>query len=295
MVSRVLRRRVAGILAACPFEEAGRAGAGTGVRRSSGGKVLDLVAAGRPVIDVARDLGISTQSIYSWRRQDRIDKGLEPGLSSAEKAELWHRLSVYSDRVGPARSNPPCSTMACAPWLSPGAVSSLRHPSAAEDGAAEHGVCARADRRRRRDPAPAGDTGPPGSPKLRRRLSRTGCSGSSPSTRTAAGSDPAHGRILGRGIRGDPLYAAALPLDPASCWRRREGRRPGARGQRASAGTSSPVAGVRRPPPGLQDRRGGAAEELSSDERASVTPSVNGRSRWPGSSAPRRSPRSRQP
>jgi transposase-like protein len=38
-----------------------------------------LVAAGRPVIDVARDLGISAESIYTWRRQDRIDKGLQPG------------------------------------------------------------------------------------------------------------------------------------------------------------------------------------------------------------------------
>lgn len=51
-------------------------------------KVLDLVEAGRPVADVARDLGISAESIYSWRRQDRIDKGLVPGLTSAEKAEL---------------------------------------------------------------------------------------------------------------------------------------------------------------------------------------------------------------
>ena len=51
-------------------------------------KVLDLVEAGRPVADVARDLGISAESIYTWRRQDRIDKGLQPGLSSAEKAEL---------------------------------------------------------------------------------------------------------------------------------------------------------------------------------------------------------------
>ena len=51
-------------------------------------KVLDLVAAGRPVVDVARDLGISAQSIYTWRRQDRIDQGLEPGLTSAEKSEL---------------------------------------------------------------------------------------------------------------------------------------------------------------------------------------------------------------
>ncbi len=51
-------------------------------------KVLDLVEAGRPVVDVARDLGISPESIYTWRRQDRIDKGLQPGLTSAEKAEL---------------------------------------------------------------------------------------------------------------------------------------------------------------------------------------------------------------
>lgn len=52
------------------------------------GKVLDLVGAGRPVADVARDLEISPNSVYAWRRQDRIDKGLEPGVNSAEKAEL---------------------------------------------------------------------------------------------------------------------------------------------------------------------------------------------------------------
>ena len=51
-------------------------------------KVLDLVEPGRPVVDVARDLGISAQSIYVWRRQDRIDKGLEQGLSTEEKSEL---------------------------------------------------------------------------------------------------------------------------------------------------------------------------------------------------------------
>jgi putative transposase len=51
-------------------------------------KVLDLIEAGRKVADVARDLGISDQTIYSWRRQERIDRGLEPGLSSPERAEL---------------------------------------------------------------------------------------------------------------------------------------------------------------------------------------------------------------
>jgi transposase-like protein len=51
-------------------------------------KVLDLVEAGRSVADVARDLEISDQSIYTWRRQDRIDRGLQPGLTSVEQAEL---------------------------------------------------------------------------------------------------------------------------------------------------------------------------------------------------------------
>ena len=51
-------------------------------------KVLDLVEAGRPVAEVAHDLGVSDQSIYTWRRQDRIDRGIEPGLTSSEKVEL---------------------------------------------------------------------------------------------------------------------------------------------------------------------------------------------------------------
>lgn len=51
-------------------------------------KVLDLVEAGRPVAEIAHDLGVSDQSIYTWRRQDRIDRGLEPGLTSGEKTEL---------------------------------------------------------------------------------------------------------------------------------------------------------------------------------------------------------------
>ena len=51
-------------------------------------KVLDLVESGRPVADVAKALGISDQTIYTWRRQDRIDKGVESGLTSGEKSEL---------------------------------------------------------------------------------------------------------------------------------------------------------------------------------------------------------------
>ena len=38
--------------------------------------------------EVAQVFGISDQSIYTWRRQDRIDRGLEAGLTSGEQAEL---------------------------------------------------------------------------------------------------------------------------------------------------------------------------------------------------------------
>ncbi len=51
-------------------------------------KVLDLVASGRKVSEVAFDLEINDQTIYSWLRQDRIGRGLEPGLTTPERAEL---------------------------------------------------------------------------------------------------------------------------------------------------------------------------------------------------------------
>lgn len=51
-------------------------------------RVIDLVEAGRPVAAVAAELGISNQSIYTWRRQARIDAGVEPGMTTAERAEL---------------------------------------------------------------------------------------------------------------------------------------------------------------------------------------------------------------
>ncbi|MGC1270641.1 MAG: IS3 family transposase, partial [Croceibacterium sp.] len=33
-------------------------------------------------------LDLSDQTIYNWRRQDRIDRGLQSGLSTAENAEI---------------------------------------------------------------------------------------------------------------------------------------------------------------------------------------------------------------
>src|SRR5688572_17715641 len=51
-------------------------------------RVLDLIASGRKVADVARDLGVSGQTVYNWRKQDLIDRGERPGLRTEELAEL---------------------------------------------------------------------------------------------------------------------------------------------------------------------------------------------------------------
>jgi putative transposase len=84
-------------------------------------KVLDLVEAGRPIAEVAKALGISAQSSSTWRRQDRIDKGLLPGLNSHEHDELvaarrrmlslrpsWRSLAAPSSC---SRSKRPLSTV----------------------------------------------------------------------------------------------------------------------------------------------------------------------------------------
>ena len=51
-------------------------------------RVLDLVAAGRSVASIAADLGVSDQTIYTWRKQELIDTGVEAGLTTVEAAEL---------------------------------------------------------------------------------------------------------------------------------------------------------------------------------------------------------------
>ena len=59
--------------------------------RVSGGVPPATARSGRSggnVAEVARLLEVSDQSIYSWRRQELIDRGELPGLSSAEREEL---------------------------------------------------------------------------------------------------------------------------------------------------------------------------------------------------------------
>ena len=43
---------------------------------------------GRPVIQVARELGIAESGLRRWLKQDDVDAGRRDGLSSDERAEL---------------------------------------------------------------------------------------------------------------------------------------------------------------------------------------------------------------
>ena len=46
------------------------------------------MSSARRLAEVAAELGISEQTIYAWRRQARIDAGIEAGLTTSEKADL---------------------------------------------------------------------------------------------------------------------------------------------------------------------------------------------------------------
>ena len=72
-------------------------------------KVLDLIAAGRTVAAISADLGVSGQTIYNWRRQDQVDRGQRPGVTSSEQAELAKARSriaeLETELAAPKRAN----------------------------------------------------------------------------------------------------------------------------------------------------------------------------------------------
>ena len=51
-------------------------------------KVLDLIEAGKPVAEIATQLGMTAQTVYNWRNQDQIDRGIRGGMSTSESAAL---------------------------------------------------------------------------------------------------------------------------------------------------------------------------------------------------------------
>src|SRR5205085_2095657 len=51
-------------------------------------QALELIREGTPLAVVADDLGVSQQTLRSWRRQGDIDAGRAEGLTTDEREEL---------------------------------------------------------------------------------------------------------------------------------------------------------------------------------------------------------------
>ncbi len=62
-------------------------------------KALDLLKAGRSVADLARDLQVSDQTIYNWRRQELVDTGQLPGIPQQRRVAVLAVRNRTHDRV----------------------------------------------------------------------------------------------------------------------------------------------------------------------------------------------------
>lgn len=51
-------------------------------------RAVALVRAGKSVVKTADDLGITSACLYNWVKQDRIDRGELPGITTSESREL---------------------------------------------------------------------------------------------------------------------------------------------------------------------------------------------------------------
>ena len=69
-------------------------------------RAVALVRAGKPITTAAIELGISAAALHKWVRQDQVDRGERPGLTTTESAQL----SKANKRILPTRGrgrNPP--------------------------------------------------------------------------------------------------------------------------------------------------------------------------------------------
>lgn len=50
--------------------------------------VINQVRDGKPVALIAAELGLGVSTIFRWKKQDRVDEGLDPGTPTTESSEL---------------------------------------------------------------------------------------------------------------------------------------------------------------------------------------------------------------
>ena len=65
-------------------------------------RAIALVRAGQTVAKTASDLGVTPACLHGWVKQDRIDRGEIPGVSTAESRELRkakRRIRELEDEV----------------------------------------------------------------------------------------------------------------------------------------------------------------------------------------------------
>lgn len=65
-------------------------------------RAVALVRSGQAVSKTAADLGITATCLHGWIKQDRIDRGEVPGVSSSESRELRkakRRIRELEDEV----------------------------------------------------------------------------------------------------------------------------------------------------------------------------------------------------
>src|SRR5918994_57953 len=63
------------------------------------GDAVELVrTSGRPIAEIARELGIYDSTLGNWVKQDRVDRGEREGLTSDERARL-RQLEAENTRL----------------------------------------------------------------------------------------------------------------------------------------------------------------------------------------------------
>ncbi|WP_423264876.1 transposase [Frondihabitans sp. 4ASC-45] len=86
-------------------------------------RAVALVRAGNPIATAAAELGVSAAAIHKWVRQDQIDRGERPGIttpgtssgpkrrngsnSSRRKSRSWKRHRSSSERTVRTQKGPP--------------------------------------------------------------------------------------------------------------------------------------------------------------------------------------------